>query len=632
LEEKFRYLFQTRDLISNVNRHLPGYPKWYIKLCTKPDSSPDWVPGPHLISTSMRITPKLLALTWEGYPLHFVNGKGWGFLVPFSDEIDVSRNLPLKKLLEKCPLLVNKPLQGSGADAMANINQMVQDNLMRKEYYSKLKKNDTEGLYKGAGIWCDTEIEDCCYFMKLPHKNGLAYNVGNPLAKDFLNKFSENVLAGDTESAETVLSIARNLSYWRNNRDRIFEQMVVWLDESDLPKELQGNGVQYGAIIPQVVVCGTLTRRAVEPTWMTASNAHPDRVGSELRAMVQAPPGYNIVGADVDSQELWIASVIGDAHQAKIHGATPFGWMTLSGSKADGTDMHSVTAKAVGISRDHAKVINYARIYGAGQNFAERLLKQFNPSISDAEARSKATKMFNLTKGKKIYHLKREFLTEMPDLAYSKWQAFETAKTWGKHVDDMFVKPMWVGGTESAMFNRLEAIANSAKPCTPFLNGSLSRALEPKSTGDDRYLPTRVNWVVQSGAVDFLHLMLVCMRWIMRDKARFCLSFHDEVRYLVPEKFKYQAALAMHVTNLLTRAFCSVKLGIHDLPQSVAFFSSVEVDTVLRKDAKLDCKTLSNPHGLDKGYGIPNGEALDIYQAVEKAGGKYSCWFEQLRN
>lgn len=29
----------------------------------------------------------------------------------------------------------------------------------------------------------------------------------------------------------------------------------------------------YGAILPQVVTAGTVTRRAVEPTWLTASNA-----------------------------------------------------------------------------------------------------------------------------------------------------------------------------------------------------------------------------------------------------------------------------------------------------------------------------------------------------------------------
>ncbi|XP_044254908.1 DNA polymerase subunit gamma-1, mitochondrial [Tribolium madens] len=629
LEEKFRSLMETKANISSVNSHLPGYPTWYKKLCTKPDSSSNWIPGPHLISTSMRITPKLLSLTWEGFPLHYTREKGWGFLIPFTDDIETSRKLPLQKLLEKCPLKINKAKEDSGKDVFADITQIVQDNLMRKEYYSKLKKDKTRGVYTGTGIWCSTEIEDCCYFLKLPHKNGSAYNVGNPLSKDFLNKFSENVLAGDTESAEQVLAIARTLWYWRNNRDRIFDQMVVWLYEKNLPKHLSGG--QYGAIIPQVVVCGTLTRRAVEPTWMTASNARSDRVGSELRAMVQAPPGYNIVGADVDSQELWIASIIGDSHRAKIHGATPFGWMTLSGNKSDATDMHSVTAKAVGISRDHAKVINYARIYGAGQNFAERLLKQFNPSMSEAEAKSKASKMFALTKGKRVYRLKKEFLMEYCDQSYSHWQAFEMAKSWGKRLDDMFERPKWVGGTESAMFNRLESIATNLEPRTPFLNGRLSRALEPKLTSDDRYLPTRINWVVQSGAADFLHLMLVCMRWIMGDKARFCLSFHDEVRYLVPERFKYQGALAMHVTNLLTRAFCSVRLGINDLPQSVAFFSTVEVDTVLRKDAKDDCKTPSNPHGLEKGYNIANGEGVDINQAVEKAGGRFSYWYEQLK-
>ncbi|XP_015835128.1 DNA polymerase subunit gamma-1, mitochondrial isoform X2 [Tribolium castaneum] len=623
LEEKFRDLMATKANISRVNSHLPGYPTWYRKLSTKPDS-PDWVPGPHLISTSTRITPKLLSLTWEGYPLHYTREKGWGFLIPFTDDTETSRKLPLAKLLEKCPLSKINTKEHDSSDTFANITQIVQDNLMRKEYYSKIRKDKT------SGIWCSTEIEDCCYFLKLPHKNGAAYNVGNPLAKDFLNKFSENVLAGDTQSAEQVLAIARTLWYWRNNRDRIFDQMVVWCDGAQRGAALD-DGAQRGAIIPQVVVCGTLTRRAVEPTWMTASNARPDRVGSELRAMVQAPPGYNIIGADVDSQELWIASIIGDADRARLHGATPFGWMTLSGTKADSTDMHSVTAKAVGISRDHAKVINYARIYGAGQNFAERLLKQFNPSMSDGEAKTKAAKMFALTKGKRIYRLKKEFVLEYYDQNYSHWQAFEIAKTWNRRIDDMFERPKWVGGTESAMFNRLESIATSQEPRTPFLNGRLSRALEPKLSSDDRFLPTRINWVVQSGAADFLHLMLVCMRWIMGENARFCLSFHDEVRYLVPERFKYQGALAMHVTNLLTRAFCSVRLGIYDLPQSVAFFSSVEVDTVLRKDAKDDCMTPSNPHGLEKGYNIPNGEGLDINQAVKKAGGKFSYWYEQLK-
>lgn len=165
---------------------------------------------------------------------------------------------------------------------------------------------------------------------------------------------------------------------------------------------------------------------------MTSLFPQPDRVGSELKAMVQAPPGYVLVGADVDSQELWIAAVLGDAHFAGMHGkwepgleqrggglmsgrrstskaaslavalppgCTAFGWMTLQGRKSRGTDLHSKTAATVGISREHAKIINYGRIYGAGQPFAERLLMQFNHRLTRQEAAEKAQQMYAVTKG-----------------------------------------------------------------------------------------------------------------------------------------------------------------------------------------------------------------------------------------
>lgn len=345
--------------------------------------------------------------------------------------------------------------------------------LGKKDYYSKAKKLPTNGSYNGTGVWCDMELEGCCWFLRLPHKNGNNYKVGNPLARDFLIKFSENVLAGDNVTAERVIQIARILSYWRNNRDRIINQIIATCDcETDNPVDSTFKKTIDGpaAIIPQVVTCGTLTRRAVESTWMTASNAQLERIGSELRGMIQAPDGYRIVGADVDSQELWIASVLGDASETAIHGATPFGWMTLNGTKSNATDMHSVTARAVGISRDHAKVLNYARIYGAGQLFATRLLKQFNPSISDGEAKSKAMKMFALTKGKKLFKLKdKKNLDELENIGYTKYEAKILAAKYGLKMYEMFDSGKWYGGTESAMFNRLEQIAEMEKPVTPFL-------------------------------------------------------------------------------------------------------------------------------------------------------------------
>lgn len=45
-------------------------------------------------------------------------------------------------------------------------------------------------------------------------------------------------------------------------------------------------------------------------------------------------------------------------------------------------------------------------------------------------------------------------------------------------------------------------------------------------------MTSRVNWVVQSSAVDYLHLMLVCMKWLFtkyKIDGRFCISIHDEV-------------------------------------------------------------------------------------------------------
>ena len=53
---------------------------------------------------------------------------------------------------------------------------------------------------------------------------------------------------------------------------------------------------------------------------MTGPCLQPDRIGSELKAMVQTPPGYHFVGADVDSQELWIAALLGDSQFANVHG------------------------------------------------------------------------------------------------------------------------------------------------------------------------------------------------------------------------------------------------------------------------------------------------------------------------
>ncbi|XP_069767303.1 DNA polymerase subunit gamma-1 isoform X2 [Narcine bancroftii] len=634
-------LQKTASLLPKRRQHLPGHPGWYRKICLK-WNDPQWLPGPSLISLQMRVTPKLMRLSWDGFPLHYAENHGWGYLVPGRKD-----NLPTNPAgldAPSCPYQAienlhrehgkKKESTKAPETSLSDEFMLTQDSVWeRVEELSCLEtehETDFHGLGKGSrkknsdqnqGEKPQPVVEESCHsyhhgngpypevnvpgcwFFKLPHKDGNHNNVGSPFSKDFLSKMEDGTLQASTNAtnAARALEINKMISFWRNAQKRIGSQMVVMLKKSELPRSVTRNEAfeeegTFGAILPQVITAGTVTRRAVEPTWLTASNARSDRVGSELKAMVQVPPGYHLVGADVDSQELWIAAVLGEAHFAKLHGCTAFGWMTLQGKKSNGTDLHSKTAAILGISREHAKIFNYGRIYGAGQPFAERLLMQFNHRLKRWEAEERARQMYAATKG-----IRRS--------NGAKWHVVK--------------QRVWSGGTESEMFNKLECIATSPCPRTPVLDCCISRALEPGAVGHE-FMTSRVNWVVQSSAVDYLHLMLVSMKWLFEEfsiDGRFCISIHDEVRYLVNSEDRYRAALALQITNLLTRCMFAYKLEMHDLPQSVAFFSAVDIDHCLRKEVTMDCQTPSNIAGLQRRYGIPQGEALDIYQIIEKTNG-----------
>ncbi|XP_036963110.1 DNA polymerase subunit gamma-1 [Acanthopagrus latus] len=673
-------LKETVDRLPKRRQHLPGHPGWYRKLCEKMSAEDNWSPGASLISLQMRVTPKLMGLTWDGFPLHYTEKHGWGYLVPgrrdnlVSQEENTGPVCPHRAIesvySEYCEQNSKEQPEYSDSDSaelvwtdsevwnkmeeFGSTESLSEENGVRVAKNGTRKKNGSKDPYDvsaesqchyhhGNGPYNDVDIPGC-WFFKLPHKDGNDNNVGSPFSKDFLSKMEDGTLRAGRSgtNATRALEINKMISFWRNAHKRISSQMVLQLRKVELPRVVSRHEefdeeAQYGAILPQVITAGTVTRRAVEPTWLTASNARRDRVGSELKAMVQVPPGYHLVGADVDSQELWIAAVLGEAHFAGMHGCTAFGWMTLQGKKSQGTDLHSRTADAVGISREHAKVFNYGRIYGAGQPFAERLLMQFNHRLGQAEASSKAKQMYALTKGIRRYHLTEEAewlvselgiqvereedgsvsLQELRRITRLASQSYRR-KRW-----EMVSKRVWAGGTESGMFNKLESIAHSAQPATPVLGCRISRALEPKAVKDE-FITSRVNWVVQSSAVDYLHLILVAMKWLCEEHdidARFCISIHDEVRYLVCSTDRYRAALALQITNLLTRSMFAHALGMQDLPQSVAFFSSVDIDQCLRKEVNMDCVTPSNPTGLERRYGLPPGEALDIYQIISITNG-----------
>lgn len=564
------------------------WPKWYWDLYKS-------ATGQLELTVRSKVAPLLLRLTWQRCPLHHSREHGWVFRYDPQSEIPLyTRQKPLQ-FKHPADFAFREDIKSTVTTRLAGF---------------------ATNAGKGSGRISDP-ASITPVFYKIPHVAGDGSNVGSPFSKGFIPLFEKGTLQSEHPdergriAAKRAVATNARCSYWIGVRDRVDKQMVVWNGESqcDMHFEKGASGARQdkpdedarrkGIILPQVVPMGTVTRRAIEKTWLTASNAKPNRVGSELKAMVKAPPGWSIVGADVDSQELWICSVMGDA-QFGFHGATAVGWMTLEGSKSLGTDLHSKTAQILGTDRNQAKVFNYSRIYGAGIRHSSQLLLKASPDMSPDEATRKAKELYASTKGKNTYS------------------------------DQYFGRRFWYGGTESYVFNKLEEIALQDQPKTPALDCGVTAALtrkylpKPKrngpsstSAGED-YMPSRINWVVQSSGVDYLHLLITAMEYLIAQfglRARFMLSVHDEVRYLARDEDTHRVALALQIANLWTRAMFAHKLHMDSLPQGVGFFAQIDVDKVLRKEADDPCVTPSHPEP------IPAGKAFDIYETLQETHG-----------
>lgn len=263
----------TKKGVPYANQRLPGEPNWYKGLFPKKS-------GPINITVRSRVAPVMFRLQWEGYPLVWSDIHGWTFRVPQED---------LKKF-------ENKPVTPCDMSDEKNL----------------ALKDDRDAIY-----------------YKVPHREGPTARCANPLAKNYLQYFESGILSSappielktDEEvetdggeetkgakakidgkpAAHLALEMNAACSYWISARERIRSQMVVY--QSDVGTQMgleKKEDNELGAILPQIIPMGTITRRAVENTWLTASNAKKNRVGSELKAMVKAPPGYCFVGADVE--------------------------------------------------------------------------------------------------------------------------------------------------------------------------------------------------------------------------------------------------------------------------------------------------------------------------------------------
>jgi DNA polymerase-1 len=136
----------------------------------------------------------------------------------------------------------------------------------------------------------------------------------------------------------------------------LIEKRIGQLAEGDKAwlKMVQKDGRIHGEVITNGAVTGRMTH--TNPNMAQVPAEH------EYRELFITRPGYKLVGCDAAALELrclahfmfpWDQGVYG---QAAVHG-----------KKEDGTDIHTLNMKALGItSRDVAKTWFYAFIYGAG--------------------------------------------------------------------------------------------------------------------------------------------------------------------------------------------------------------------------------------------------------------------------
>ena len=207
---------KDQERIPVARQKMPGSPNWYKDLFISSTS-------PMNLTVRTRIAPLLLKLCWDGHPLVWSDVHGWTFRVP-SKEI--------------------------GKYEHANVVSCD----MSEETNAALKADLAHTYFK------------------LPHKDGPTARCASPLAKGYLQYFEAGTLSSQFALAKEALEMNASCSYWISARDRITSQLVV--KEADREPTLAGKSDQ-GFILPQIIPMGTITRRAVENTWLTASTQKP---------------------------------------------------------------------------------------------------------------------------------------------------------------------------------------------------------------------------------------------------------------------------------------------------------------------------------------------------------------------
>ena len=434
----------------------------------------------------------------------------------------------------------------------------------------KLSWEDSPVIYTRKEGWCfHSEGGE---LIKVPHPKGTGDNVGVLLSKDFLVDMDSGRLSSNLTEAKRALDISSATSYWTSVRKRVHDRIFKTVSNP------HGSGWQM--MMPEIIAHGTVTRRTVESLMVTMCSTKSHRIGTELKTRIQCPPGWKIVGADFDGQELQIASIYADVWEGGFIGASPMTHTVLSGSKEKGTDAHTKLAKAINTNRDVAKGVGFAMLYGAGVRTIANTIKK---SYKDRSASDL------MVFGKRALEFKKGMKT---------------------------IEGYYEGGSDSGCYNYMEGIALRSKcPTLPCLGTKISTALRPSAVGED-FHTGRINWSIQASGAEMLAVILTATHWLARRfkiPAQFILSIHDEMWFMVPERYAESFCVMFQMAHLYSWARFQASVGIADVPLSRAFFSSVAIDERLRKSVHECTTTPSNPSGGKE----PDGSEYSMAQMAE---------------
>lgn len=437
----------------------------------------------------------------------------------------------------------------------------------------RLKWNGQPLVYDKSKGWTFYNEEKSTY-ERLPHPNGEGINVGGVLSKDYIDDFESGTLSSDLEQAQELIKLAIKVSYWTSVRSRVLEQLPSPSPDSDLT-----------LIVPQTIPHNTATNRAGENLWLTVPDPKPEKIGTEVKTRVQVCSPYTFVSSDYDGQESVIASIFADSHY-RIAGSSQFSHSILAGSKDDGTDMHSMTAKTIGISRTVAKNCNYGMLYGSGVKTLAATIRKGNKKIPVSVAETMAKKLIASKKGEKASP----------------------------------ASPNLVGGSDSYAYNEMARIANEEIPTNPLSGTKMSTAFRPQVVQKD-FFTMRNNWVIQSTGSAMLHAFLTGMAYLTRlykVEARFCMSVHDSVLYLCKEEDADLVSALYQIAHLWSWAWLRYNYGIYEMPHANAWFSSIEVDRIFRKSATASTVTVSQPNPEPHGRAHTITTLLPVLNSLEK--------------